>query len=517
MYIFLKSRLKEHMLPIIFFLFFTGFFILTTTYFPYSVRHLGFDQGAFSYLGLAMKNGLVPYTQAWDNKGPLLYLINMFAILIHYDYGMFPLEMVTLFVTMIFLYRAALFFSGKTIATIATLFSMMLLSITIQGGNMSEEFSLPFLAFILLRAVQFFFQKRQLSSFSIFGVGVSVGAIFLLRVNNLAFPVAISFVMLYALYRHKEWKMMWRIVMLVTVGCICMIAPFMFYLFVNGAFFEYVNAALFTLSGFSHPGKLTALRNIHNMLTGVNITGLYSFSILFLALMVTLFAKKHFLPNEKKYPLWFCFWGILLNLAFNCLSGYGFYHYCMTFIPILVVPLAWCLNGLKNLLKKMSGNEWKSIFLVGALVFFVSYESFVFTTNFILTNIREAGGPFNSLHNLTNYVVDVTEENDKIQVIGFDSAPAIYYHTNRLAASRYFYTDIEAFTDDFSNKINKEVAAAIIEEEPKLLLFPKEREYTAFLASLPADDQFDEYVAEYYELQDGVPNYYIAYLRKDAE
>ena len=505
---------KPHLGAYLCFFCFTAYFTLTTTYFPFSVRHLGVDQGVFSYLGLAMSKGLVPYIQAWDNKGPLLYAINMAAQLLHYEYGMFPIEMMTLFLTMVLLYKAALFFTNKPLAVTSAVFPMMLLSICLQGGNMSEEFSLPFLALIVYYAVKFYAHGQTLGSLPIFWVGISAGAVFLLRVNNLAFPAAVSLVMIYTLCKAKKWALLGRVILWVTVGFACMTAPFFVYLAAHGAMLSYAEAALFTLSGFTHPGKLQAMKNIHDMLVSTNITGLLTVSIAFLGLLLARYIARQRLPEKLHYPLWFCFWGLLVNLALNSLSGYGFFHYCMTFIPILTLPLAWMLNGLYKTLHRVTASSLQSTALLVATVFFLAFNSFAYTTNFIIGNIREANGPHNSMSYMTDYILSVTEEDDKIQLIGGSVAPSLYYHTKRLAASRYFYTEVPAFTPKLVQEAHEDVAASILREKPKLILFAKESERDAFLQSVEDAFGMTQCFSEYYRLQEHVPNYYIAYLRR---
>ena len=511
---FLKKE-KQHLGAYFCFFCFTVYFTLTTAYFPFSARHLGFDQGVFSYVGLAMSRGLVPYLQAWDNKGPLLYFINMAAQLLHYEYGMFPIEMVTLFFTMALLYKGALLLTAnKPLAATSAVFPMMLLSICLQGGNMSEEFSLPFLALIMYYAVRFYVQGHTLGRLPMFWVGISVGAVFLLRVNNLAFPVAIALTMIYTLCKAKRWIMLGRVILWVAVGFACMVAPFFVYLAAHGALWAYAQAALFTLSSFTHPGKLQSLKNIHDMLVGANITGLLPVSIVFLVLLPAWGIARRRLPERLHYPLWFCFWGMLLNLALNSLSGYGFYHYCMTFIPILALPLAWMLCGVYQALHKLTASSLKSAALLIAAVFFLSFDSFTYTTDFIIGNVRERNGPYNSMPYLTDYILSATEETDRIQLIGKSAAPAMYYHTKRLAASKYFYTEIPAFTPELVQEAQEDVAASILREKPKLILFAKENERDAFVQSVEEGLGMAEYLARHYQQQENVPNYYIAYLRR---
>ena len=137
------GKLKDHAVPVLFLLAVTSAFSLSALFCPYSRESFRHDAGIFAYIGYAITKGLPLYTGAWDNKGPLLYIINALGIVINYRYGIFILEFLALFITLFFMYKTALYFVPRYIAAISAALAFMPLTVSMEGGNLSEEWALP--------------------------------------------------------------------------------------------------------------------------------------------------------------------------------------------------------------------------------------------------------------------------------------------------------------------------------------------------------------------------------------
>ena len=183
----MPNSLKKHFVPVLFLVTAVFTFSFSMLFSPYSNETFGHDAGVFAYIGYAITQGKPMYTGAWDNKGPLLYFINALGIIINYRYGIYILEVISLFVTMLLMYKTALFFVPRYIALISTLLSVMPLTITLEGGNLSEEWALPFTAAAFYLIVKFFCGGYRLRRYEMMIVGACIAAIVLLRLNNIMF------------------------------------------------------------------------------------------------------------------------------------------------------------------------------------------------------------------------------------------------------------------------------------------------------------------------------------------
>lgn len=507
---------KRHALPMALFALLMVYYLFTSDYFPFTIRHLGFDQGVYSYMGLAAREGLTLYVDAWDNKGPLLYLLNVLGLAIHYQYGMLVVEAAAQLTAMALLYQTALRYTGRALATLATLLCWTLMSICLQGGNLTEEYSLPFLAYILYQTVCFFGDGYALPRRRIFWVGCAIGAVFLLRANNLALALTLALVLVLWLLTHRQWAMLGRVALFVALGFCCFLAPFALYLWRVGALEACIQACYGTLGLFTTPTKLETLQNLHDMLVGANITGLLYLALVWMGLWLLSRLHREPQPPQWLYPLWACFLALPLNLLLNSLSGQGYYHYCQTFISILVLPAAWLLQRLYSHLGPALGSPWRAHFALGAAALLLCFPSFTFATNESLHNLRGGSDPFHPMEGLTDMIQEKTTSQGRIQVIGEDSAPSLYYHANRLAASKYFYTSVPSFTQAFRQEIAQEVEQAIYQHQPELILFVKQAEADRYFALLPDPQPLQRYLASHYQEPFVAPNYYIAYLRRDT-
>lgn len=63
------------------------------------------DSDIFRYMGYALLQGKIPYTDLFDHKGLLLYWINALGLFIHIDYGIFILQVFHLTATLIVWYK----------------------------------------------------------------------------------------------------------------------------------------------------------------------------------------------------------------------------------------------------------------------------------------------------------------------------------------------------------------------------------------------------------------------------
>ena len=82
---------------------------------PYYEIPMGCDSIIYHLMGRGMMEGLVPYRDLFDQKGPLIFLIYGFSYVLCGSYWLvFVLEVFAVMVSMVFCYKTALIFvSGR--------------------------------------------------------------------------------------------------------------------------------------------------------------------------------------------------------------------------------------------------------------------------------------------------------------------------------------------------------------------------------------------------------------------
>ncbi|REJ08936.1 hypothetical protein DY023_00110 [Microbacterium bovistercoris] len=153
----------------------------------------GGDAAIFRVIGSALQNGQELYVDVWDHKGPTLFFIEWLGQAIHEGRaGLFVLQAVGLTVSLALLISICRrFTSWLGIAGILSLV-LVILTYTFEGGNLSEEFSLPFILFVLYGAVRALDEDapRGLRDMLMFAaMGAAFSFVFFIRANN-AIPIA---------------------------------------------------------------------------------------------------------------------------------------------------------------------------------------------------------------------------------------------------------------------------------------------------------------------------------------
>ena len=67
----------------------------------------GTDSTVFLYIGRLILHGGIPYRDAFDHKGPLVYLLDAAGLAIHGVFGVWLLELLFLTVSTVFAYKTA--------------------------------------------------------------------------------------------------------------------------------------------------------------------------------------------------------------------------------------------------------------------------------------------------------------------------------------------------------------------------------------------------------------------------
>lgn len=154
----------------------------------------GGDSAIFRVIGTAMHNGQELYVDVWDHKGPTLFFVEWLGQVVHEGRpGIFVLQAVALTASLALIMSIARRFTSVpgTVGILALVLSV--LSYTFEGGNLSEEFSLPFIVFVLHGAVRVFADEEKLRSrrgmILFAGMGAAFAFTFFMRANN-AMPIA---------------------------------------------------------------------------------------------------------------------------------------------------------------------------------------------------------------------------------------------------------------------------------------------------------------------------------------
>lgn len=511
----LKKCVKHHWLPLLV-LFGTAFVLSTTTVFSYFSREsFGADAGIFAYVGYALTEGRAMYTGAWDNKGPLLYLIQALGILIHYRYGIYLLEILTLFLSGLLLYKTALLFVSRWTGLVCSVFCMLTLIVNLDGGNMSEEYALPFTIGAFYLICKFFCNDFQLKKWEMMLVGAGIGAVFMLRLNILAFLGCAVLGVILVLLSRREYARLGTVTLFAFLGFLAIVLPVALYLLSTGSLMACIESAyLGALGAFTPIPTIEMVKNVTVAVAAQSASGLLQAAVAFLLLFFPIMTRR----KEKKTALeylgiisWF---GLILTLLANAVSGESYHHYHISFVPVIIIPVVWFAQSIGKLCGKVSGFPNMETVVCVALAVVLCCPALPQLHTKMFSNLQDgyAGHWTEQYYQVSNYVKENSAPEDTVQLIGNATAATSYYRAKRLAASNYFYYAGGRFTTEKKTEIVNKIYEDILIQRPKLIMFSNYGNMEDFRCHLSDLEQWDALLAQEYTPQEN--NFlYIIYKR----
>lgn len=291
------------------------------------------DSQIFQYMGYAMTEGKIPYTDLFDHKGLFIYAVNAIGYLINRDFGVHLLQIVNLSLTLMIWHHMLDGVDKAWRRLLYILAAVLCLSIYYDCGNMSEEWSLLFISYPLLAYHRLLkAEKTQFDRKTLVLIGICIGVVTIIRMNNMAPVIGLLFYCLLRAMMRKEYGYIGKATLYIFLGFVLPISAVCLYMVILGG-----------LQGVADMLYSTFLFNVEYM----KVQGAASFDIvkygylLNISLPILIVLPLIRKQPERVLPLLFCFLLTVLTL------GKSFYdHYLITFIPVLVVSFA-CLDFYK--------------------------------------------------------------------------------------------------------------------------------------------------------------------------
>lgn len=210
---------------------------------------IGSDNAMYMTMGTALAGGYAPYTQIFDHKGPLLFLIQALPQAVAGGYStlaIFVQETLALFGCLLIL-RAMAKELKANVLCVQLVYLALTCSLT-GGGNLTEEYSnLPTLLALLI-ALRTFGGKDTPPPKRLFAPAVALGACamaaFLVRANNALPLAALALGIALMLAVRREFAALGVCAGGVTLGLALCAAPVVLWLAANGALGEAVYGAI---------------------------------------------------------------------------------------------------------------------------------------------------------------------------------------------------------------------------------------------------------------------------------
>ena len=330
-----RDYISLSIVSVIFIVAMIGFSCYTSPLYP---NYFGWDSAIFSLLGKGMVEGKELYIDLFDHKGPVIFMIDALGHMLGGRTGIFLLQCISGLITLYFLY-----FTGKMLrpggkyrwaleGVCLFLCTGAVLLYTMENGNLTEEYSLPFIS-----CCCYFFMKYALNAKDkpshprIWAVvyGVAFAIISLLRLNNgVTVAVGVLVIMIYLLYRKQYINLLWNLAF-GLIGILLVYIPTAIYFYLHSSLNEMIYATfIYNFLYAGNAGHTSVMENTK------------LFFMLYLPMLLSLVFAAVKVIKERKFD---CVDGVLaftllINIACLWLSN-RFPHYFVIFVPVYYLML----------------------------------------------------------------------------------------------------------------------------------------------------------------------------------
>lgn len=305
------------------------------------------DSNVFFLIGKGWMNGLIPYVDLGDSKGPLLWFIYGVGYLIdNTSYlGIYIIEALFDFCTILCFYKTVeLFVRNRYLSLLSSAIAVVMLYY--YGYHMetvSETFNMPFLMLTMYFAIRCIYFKETCSESlyyrGAFLTGISTAATILIKYNvTVLIGIMLVFILIsVAENKKRESVNWWKLFGCYFFGLLLLIIPFIIYFSAKGILGNFFHDYFIEI-----PATIENINQEHIYLNSLNfIYGNYTLMVFLCLLGFTsvyiFFKDKAVLP--KLFPIVF----FVLSLSILMRNGI-FPHYYEPLFVMLVFPLVYIMQ-----------------------------------------------------------------------------------------------------------------------------------------------------------------------------
>ena len=449
---------------------FASFLVVTFIFLSNSPLHIwdtgegGMDSSVFRTIGMMMKNGYMPYLNSFDHKGPLLFLYNFFGGLINGQSGVWYIEFISLYISICYFFKIARLRCNRILSYIVTIIASTMLIGYFDGGNLTEEYALPFIVVSLYIFLDYVF-NNNVDKKRLVLCGLSMGGVLLLRPNMIGTWIVFCIYILIDCIRKKKYQELKSFILYFLIGIAIIIIPVLIWLGINGALSDFFNA--YITFNFNYAANYSKIRL--STPTYVNLITSIGHYVKEFIPMSSIIISIYMIKEDKKNIVILLY--ILAVIGLTCMSGMHYNHYYIVLVPTIIFPLALFFEQISIFEKKNKSNIFSLtiIILVIANIIIPGWRGSISKTMKLYAN-RNDKTISEEISKVADIVKKETNDKDKISVYG--SWDIIYLVSNRLHATKYSY---QYPITKVSSEIENEYFEELDEEKPKVIVIQKKR------------------------------------------
>ncbi len=449
---------------------------------------IGSDNAIYMTLGTALANGYAPYTDIFDHKGPLLFVLQWIPQALSGGYStlaIFAQQVLFLFGCLLVI--AAITEQFDVAPLPVQLIYLALICQHAGGGNLTEEYSNLFTLLGIWLLLHTFKSGIPSGMKEIFPRAAILGALtsvcFLIRANNALVLCAMTIAAALTLCIYRRFDMLARCAGGFVLGLAAVMLPVALWLAANGALGESIYGSI-----------------IHNMMYSETGGGSRKYKLLHTAyghaaLLMAALSFFGFLVFIKKSLLLFAAGaaGALAGLVAAFISHKFYAHYLILGAPLATVGACLLLSAAKRIKKQVAAFALVSVVVVCGFWLFARGQE---TNSWRLSETN--GLDEFTAHAQELYALVPEEERD--QFMAYRAEPKWYVAAKALPCMRFFF--LQEILAQADPAVMDEIVETLKTDPPKWLVIYYNREFGP-----PYDARVAEIFASEYEFVDARGQY----------
>lgn len=370
--------------PYIFLLVYSFFIMLFFTQSsPFFVLNLWVDANAFLTVGKGMVNGVVPYRDLFEQKGPLLYGLHALAYMISNKsfFGVYILEAAAMFVNLLFAFKISkLYLKWMPAVIVALFFPLLILNQSAFAfGDSAEEFSIPFLlAFLYMLLKHLNYLSDSPFKWSVYLInGILIGCVFWIKFTLVGAWVGFYLAVLLICITKNRWRELVSAIVFTFAGLAVATIPWLLYFGIHHALKILIEVYFkFNLTTYSSQTSITGkLINSAVIFGEAFSSNLESRVMIIIGLLDFMFTGKYLRNKNEKWLLFssavFLIWGVYFGGR-----EYSYYYLMVTPLGLLgLIAIAHYLQqSLGSRLDVLPKSRWFTLTIIALSAFYLCFS-----------------------------------------------------------------------------------------------------------------------------------------------
>lgn len=462
----LVKKIKENRYILLFIIVYAFLLTMANEFFFASNRMADYDQAIYQYIGHLITEGKMPYVDAFDHKGPLLYLIYALGCLINMKWGPWIINCAVMACILMISYCIAHRFVDRVWSVIICFILYSGFSSLDFRGGTPEFFAALFTAISLYYLIDYYIKHNICRKHLLF-MGVSGGCIFWLKHSTIITVLLICGFIVIECFAKKKARAAVKYIVWYGIGFGLISAVTCAWILINGAGREMIED--YIVANLLYAGNTTLFNRAQAFLyLSTHSSAVIIWLMLFAYLLLILSSVKKTKKRDKNLILHTSL-ALILSLLFFSMPGRNYYHYLSTLFPL------WVLMGAYLLKELTFENSSKSVLVIeiagmAVLLYTAVWPNF---QKFYSTNV-DSWTEDSSDTQMITCINEYTSDNGKISVLG--GSAGFYLASGHESATSYPYIASAVLNDpkrgeDYRKQINDSRPEVIIVE-------PSQDEYT---------------------------------------